>query len=567
MGLPLSFLLGLLLLIAHDATEWSLPGAGSWSVLLALSPLLALPAWLAHRTWRAAFAELRRTGQDPIRVVRRLRLVPLWIAGVYALLLFAGHLPDLVLRIAGRSHFVQLAGLAGPLLLMELGVHAVQRAHAPRHGVEQLVLLGFLLLPFALVTLLLDLLIEVRELEVFVLATSLGRLAGGVSLVLLLSLLLPLAFRWLLPTSRLLPGRHEASVAATVAALGFPRRSVLALDSGHRLVNAALVGPLRWPRYLILSDGILSLLEPFALRGVVAHEVAHARAGHPALLALVFVVIPLLLLQPVLATDTGDLDPSWVLVALVVVLPLGLLLVRALAHRCEHEADLLAAQALGGADACIEALLKVGELVPGAVHERSLRHPTTIRRVDLLLRAEREPGFVRRFWRRGRAMRFAVLATLLCAAAVSAAHEIAAWPLDRVVWSLRTGRFDDAALRLAALTPVDSPDEQAQRERLAREIALARELAPAGGSWPELAARFGDAGVRRGLDHLRAGDTTSASACFSLALADPAATPLVESLQRYAVALDDGDDARAARLRAHILTLAPPPDVQAALGG
>ena len=120
-----------------------------------------------------------------------------------------------------------------------------------------------------------------------------------------------------MPTSRLLPGRHEASVAATVAALGFPRRSVLALDSGHRLVNAALVGPLRWPRYLILSDGILSLLDPFALRGVVAHEVAHARAGHPALLALVFVVIPLLLLQPVLGTDTGDLDPSWVLVALV----------------------------------------------------------------------------------------------------------------------------------------------------------------------------------------------------------------------------------------------------------
>src|SRR5690606_34326408 len=118
--------------------------------------------------------------------------------------------------------------------------------------------------------------------------TFAGTTVGLLATLLVLPVLLPLLFRCVLPVQRKLPSHVDADVRTTAERLGFPPRGILLLLSGLRAVNAGLVGPLPWPRYLVLTDGITAYLDRIALRGVVAHEVGHARAGHPALLLLVF---------------------------------------------------------------------------------------------------------------------------------------------------------------------------------------------------------------------------------------------------------------------------------------
>ena len=99
-----------------------------------------------------------------------------------------------------------------------------------------------------------------RSLAVFLHATAAGSTVGLLALVATLGTLLPLAFRWTLPLRTTLPDQAAADVLSTVARLGFSPRRVLALRTSHRVVNAALVGPLAWPRYLMLTDGILAVV-------------------------------------------------------------------------------------------------------------------------------------------------------------------------------------------------------------------------------------------------------------------------------------------------------------------
>ena len=103
----------------------------------------------------------------------------------------------------------------------------------------------------------------------------------------------------------------------TAQALGFSPKRVFVLPTGMRSVNAMMVGPLPVGRLLCLTDGLLSTLDNSSLTGVLAHEVGHARMGHPGLLMLLAVVVPMMILSPLRLLEMDEADVTLQAVAII----------------------------------------------------------------------------------------------------------------------------------------------------------------------------------------------------------------------------------------------------------
>ena len=415
-------------------------------------------------------------------------------------------------------------------------------------------------LPILLMAALSDATSSHRWLHVFLSSTALGHLCGFLATVLLLSLTLPLMFRWLLPTSRRLPTAVASDVYATARALGFPPRAVLALHTDLRMANAAMVGPLPWPRYLVLTDALMAMLDVFTLRGVVAHEVGHARAGHPGLLMLAFVVVPLLSYHG-LWLSLHDASTMTTVITLSCLLLVAVFLLRLVAHRFEYEADQLSAAALGGALPCIEALRRVGQLSARGSERGTLRHPADGRRIAQLQRWEHDPDERARFARSGRRVRVLIGGVALIAAVGCAFAQARVWPVDRALLAHYTGAFPEASSRLAAL-PADLPGTLSELvEELRREVDAALTLVPEGGAWEQIRDRLSEGGIERGASLLQAGDAKASLPWLSLALSRPDPEPWRQTIYLIARAAADGDVERTDRLRQHLASLAPTSEV------
>lgn len=571
MGLPVTFLIGAAILLLHDQIVEALPGPPQPGLLLPFLLLIPVPwllvRWFAVRTLR--FAEQRGT-------VRALRiaavLLPFSVPLAYAAMVFGGRLPANVGAIVGESTTLYLLLALLPLLAMEVSYRLAERStavRAARRGIlllapAQLSLTWLVLLPILLMALLSDATRAHRGLHVFLTATALGHLCTFALTVLVMSVMLPLLFRYVMPTSKRLPPGIADDVHATARALDFPPRSVLALRTDLRVANAAMVGPLPWPRYLVLTDALMALLEPFSLRGVVAHEVGHARAGHPGLLLLVFVVVPVLSFHAVWLT-LYDASPSTLVLAAGGAFVLALLLLRWIAHRFEYEADQLSAHALGGAAPCIEALRRVGGLWSRGNQRATLRHPTDRQRIEQLLRWERDPAERARFARTGRRVRGAIGATLVAAVLAATWAQSRLWPLDRIQLAYSTGAFPEAKRRLDELgADVQAPFGPAIDE-LRRELDAAMLLVPEGGPWEQIRHRLAEGGIERGMRMLRQGDAEAALPWLSLALCRPDPEPWRQTAYLLARAAADGDRQRVRRLLDHLEQLEPPEDVRSAV--
>lgn len=571
MSLPLAFLLGLLATAIEGSFDLALPEDPSLARFLVFAPLwlvpcayavIVLPVLLPYR--------LRAAGIGSV-------LVPI----CHATAAYGIHLNEFANLHCAGSRTLALAIVVGPLLASEFALRCAeqiviararlgdfQRRCLANLGFARLPMVAFVCTSLAVCIVATELLFRRRALEVFFAETSLGLTLGAGMLLLLVAVLLPLMIRAFLPI-RALPDTLASAVAREAATrLGFPLRAVKLLDTGHREINAALIGPLPWPRYLVLSDGLLDyfLQDPQPLRGVVAHEVGHARAHHPAWLVVCVVVLPILWLAPlmrILPESTASLWMwpwwMWPTVALGVLgLAYGL---RRLAHRFEHEADQLSSEVLGGASACVTALRRVGDLHSNRHRKRSsLRHPSEEARVELMLRNERDEGARERFWRHGRILRSVLVACVLVSVGFAAHAHSRTWTLDRVRVTFAEGRFATASTLLERIDVEQLGEaERRDHERLAHKVAAARQIVPDGGPWPEIRERLAQGARERGEALLAQGQTKEdaerAQIWFELANDGAVPDARLRTLLAWCAAKTQGRDAEALALWEHAQAL------------
>lgn len=577
MALPLSFLVGLLLLLLHAEFDDALPGAESTQALVGSLGVLAVPWLLAHVSTAIA-ARAVRDGSAATRLLRLALLAQsMAVPGCYAVLLFVGELPRFVGQLVPDLQVAQFALLFAPLLFMEASMRWAERGTIfwieqlrlpamPLLGPCRLPMTLFVVAPFMALAVVADLISLDRRAEVFFQQTSLGIIVGLLLLVALLCVTLPLIFRLVMPVSRQLPLDVGGDLRRTAAALGFSGDSVLSMNTGLRIVNAALVGPAPWPRFLVLTDGLLALLDPLSLRGVVAHEVGHARANHPGLLVLVFAVLPLLLFFPLSLMEIGDLDALWMFAAFGGGAVVAWLSLRGLAHRFEFEADQLSAEALGGARYCVQALRRVGELSPRTLHRSSFRHPSESRRIRHLYACEQEPAYRERFWRRGRWLRRFIGGALVAALALCLWAQLSLWPVDRAAYLFYCGRFEDAQRQLASL-PQDLVESQRLfAERLEEEVETGMQLGLAESTWQEVRDDLAPRAYARAEQVLiDGGSPEDAVRWLSLALHKRHPEPWLQSLYLYCRAVEEDQAERAEEIKQHLLALDTPTPIKEAL--
>lgn len=573
MGLPVTFLIGAAILLLHDQFGESLPRQPHLSRVLPFLLLLPLP-WLLLR-WFAAKTLKRRPGSVASRRLRLLGgLLPFSVPLAYAAIVFGGDLVSIVASVARDSTLGFLVLALLPLLVMEVSYRVAEHRTAVRAANQGLALLApiqlglvwLVLVPILLMAGLSDATRAHRWLHVFMTSTALGHLCSFGVTVLVMSVALPLLFRFLLPTSRRLPPAIADDVHATAQALGFPARAVLCLHTDHRIPNAAMVGPLPWPRYLVLTDALMALLDPFSLRGVVAHEVGHARAGHPALLMLVFVVMPVLSFHAAWLW-LYDVSGTTAILLLAGGLAAGIVCLRTIAHRFEYEADQLSAEALGGAAPCVEALRRVSRMWSRGNERSTLRHPADRLRIEQLHRWEHDPAERRRFAHAGRRLRRWIAFGVLLAAGACTWAQTWMWPLDAVQLAYYTGALPDAKRRLTKLSDRSNAPLVEFVDTLTLEVDAALELVPEGGTWESIQDRLTEGGIERGMRLLRAGDCKAAVPWLALSLSRPDPEPWKQTLYLIARAAADGDAARLPRLVAHLATLAPPEGVLQTVAG
>jgi Zn-dependent protease with chaperone function len=558
--LPISFILGLFCVILADDLYESLPRDPDLARLYPYLGMLALPWFLARFGWRSQRHMPRGSRGRVARRTHRLRVVLTEVLPVpFACwaIVGPGDLPNLLRPWAGQSALIMFMVMSLPLLVMELTAElgrrqAAQAAATRPELVDQPLrgtLIGFLMLPPLLIFASLDVLGLSRELELLVHATGVGLIVGMGLLLLGMAVILPPLSRWVLPVSREVP----EDAVKTAGLLGFPAKDVLQLHSDCRLVNAGLVGPLPGFRYLILTDGLLRILDPMSLRGVVAHEVGHARAGHPILLVTV-VTLPLLFLQPAIALGLGELSEYLQLALVVLVVLFGLLVIRQLAHRFELEADQLSSEALGGASPCILALLKVGSIFGGTSTKSSFRHPSDEVRIDHLLRCEGDPWFRELFGRRGVLLRRGIFAAVLLGLVANVWSQAHFWSMDRLVVSFYSGQFSATEKILESL-PVPLPERDSKFvTKLRAELLAAQTVYPEGGAWEDIRDQLAVTSWKRGALALTQKDSEAARAWLALGVSTQRVpSALQRSLYLYADAAIADDAALTETLRQHIV--------------
>ncbi len=181
-----------------------------------------------------------------------------------------------------------------------------------------------------------------------------------------------------------------------------------------RMMTAAIMGIVSRFRYILVTDALMEVLSIEELKGVLAHEMGHARYKH-LLVYLVFfagfIVISYgsseLLLTALLAvpsltnllTDGGSSGVSifYLLLSMPMLIAMAVyfrFIIGFFMRHFERQADLYAAGFLGTAGPIINALEKIA-LYSGNTRDLPSWHHFSVReRVDCLLQAERDPRLV-----------------------------------------------------------------------------------------------------------------------------------------------------------------------------
>lgn len=591
MGPPLAFLLGLA--VVFSVREFASPVTGSGTVvgLAPFVPLLFVPSLLAYAAWRGARGQLL-TGRRAIAPPRALLRLS-WVASplVCYAVLGPGGFADLGARLAASSHLVDVGLLLTPLLLAEgprQAIATMAEAHlefldslAPSRVIDEGSLprwsdvrptlrtkLAWPLLmsmPCVAFGVGLDLLQRDRELHMFVLGTSPGIVFGTLAFLAVAALLLPAWFRIAFGVVRTLPEPVGSHLRRTAETLGFHASRVLQLPTGNRAMNAMLVGPLPFGRFLCLTDGILATLDPESLAGVVAHEIGHSKRSHPLILMALAVALPLLLPAPLALVDLPTLDVTTQALLAIGGLVIVLSIVRTLAHRFEHEADAASVDALGSGP-CTRALMVVSRLAVPVSHGFFRRlaslHPEESSRFTFMRRYENEPEYRRRFVANGRRLRIVAVIVLVLASIGAAIAWRIEWPFEKALWRFHCGDFRGAA-KLANDIGDDVPERWREPwTRFRDELAVAVQLAPDADDWSAAKAGIEAKAFDRGSEVLRAQGPMAAAPWFAL-LEEVDDRPVIGAIHDFCRATDD---ARREESRRVVRRLGVPPGLEKVFG-
>jgi Zn-dependent protease with chaperone function len=596
LSLPFSFLVGLFVVVAHRELGGALPGEGRVDDLVWTAALLVTPWLLAVFARATALQSLvtgRRSAVPPRALLRLSSLAtPLVLHALFELGLYG----DWIDRLAPDSHILRVVLTLLPLYVAELPriVMATMAEALVESGFEARasrpvspmflpswseiwpsVRLRFgwpllAVMPALLYGVGMDLLELWRWGYVVVLATAAGTSLAAMGYLLVAAALLPFWFRIAFGVQNGIPEPFGSVLRETALRLGFSPRRLFVLPTGMRAVNAMMVGPLPIGRLLCFTDGLLKTLDPRSLAGVLAHEVGHARMGHPGLLTLLGFVVPVMLMSPLRLLDPEQGD----VVLLSVVMLGGALLVwlalRTLARRFEHEADISSVQVLG-AEPCSRALLTVSRSTLPA--NNSLRgrlmslHPDEQLRLETMRRYEIEPGFRQRFDRQTVRLRRAVAVVLLFAVGVGVWFWSVDWPREQVVVQFHTGDFVGARASLAQLEDVP-PRWRDAMARIEAQLDRADELQPGLRDWPSVERALVPAAWQRGEQVLLREGPAAAHPWLSLAItAMPSVSTTQHAIYEYCAAAADKDPDRMLRLGRIVLQRGPPPQLMRVFRG
>ncbi|MCA8963321.1 MAG: M48 family metalloprotease [Planctomycetes bacterium] len=596
MSLPLSFLLGLLTLFASVELDRPIPGSGSLDQVIVFAPILLLPTVLVMLAQRSAMARLvqGRRGRVPPRLWLRASLISVPL-GMWLLLGPGGH-ADLADRVAAGSETVRLALLLLPLAIMEVPRIAaatvagqwceIDDELAGRSLVSMGMLpslrdswplvrlrLGWVLLlamPCFLFGAALDLLSLDRTAQGLVLITGFGSTAAMLVFMAVAAVVLPPWFR-IAFAARPLPEPLGQRLRTTAAALGFPSSRLFLLPTGQRSLNAMMVGPLPIGRSLGITDGLVHALGEDALAGVVAHEVGHAKREHPALLVSLAVLVPMLLLGPVQLLEMHELPVTIQALIGLVVLSIAWTVVRGLAHRFEHEADVVSVQAFGAAP-CTQALRTV--LAMALPHKHgffgriSSMHPDELIRYEVMWRYERDPAFRTRFDAAGRRIRWAVAGLLLASLAAASVTWLREWPYERAFLAFHRGDLVATGAAIAEVGETVPSHWQEAWQYLSADFAAAAEFAPQARDWSSVAATVVPQTWDKGVEVLLREGPAAARPWFSIAVGVAEDPPLVRrAVLDYCEAAAATDTDRMERVKLVVRRLGAPVELQRVFSG
>ena len=228
------------------------------------------------------------------------------------------------------------------------------------------------------------------------------------------------------------------------------------------------------------------------------------------------------------------------------------------------EADQLAAEALGGAESCVQALRRVGQLAPLGAHRASFRHPSEERRIRNMLACESNPDYRARFWRRGRALRVTIAIAVVAVLTVATWAQTVVWPLDRAIYLAYSGDFGAAAAHLDALEPTAPVDRQLV-DRLRAEIESGKRLVGNAEQGQQVSADLPARAWREGRAVLWRDGPVAARPWLALSLLDPDSDAVRRSLYLYCAAAADKNEERMQRIREHLFGLGVDGEVAQAL--
>lgn len=587
MSLPFAFLAGLFVVIGNCELGDVVPGEGVLDDLVWTACLLVLPWTFAALARSAAMRSLLTARPAVVSPRWMLRLsilaTPLSLHALFTL----GAYGDWVDRLAPESHALKVALALLPLYAVELPrLTAATMAEAlvevgfdarPPQPVAPMFLPRWsdvrglarfrsgwpllILMPAMLYGLGMDLLSLWRPAYVFVLASAAGMSLGAMVYLVVVSAILPWWFRIAFGVKRPLPEPAGEMLRETAARLGFSPERLFVLPTGERAVNAMMVGPLPVGRLLCFTDGLLNALDPRSLTGVLAHEVGHARMGHPGTLALLGFVVPVMLLSPLWLLDAGDGEGVLLGAVMLLLLLLVWFALQTLARRFEHEADISSVQVLG-AEPCSRALRTVGRTTMPA--RRSLRsrlmslHPDEHARLETMQRYEREPEFRASFDRASARLRRVLALVVAVAVAVGASAWALDWPRARVLLRFYNGDFVGARAGLAAAGELPKRWQETMA-RVREQLDAADELQPQLQDWSSVERAVVPAAWRRGEQVLLAEGPAAAHRWFALAMtAMPSPTTTERAIYEYCAAASARDPERVMRLGRVVLRRGAP---------
>src|SRR5262249_51107926 len=148
------------------------------------------------------------------------------------------------------------------------------------------------------------------------------------------------------------PGRLRDRLTAAANRLGFHCSDILVWHTRGGIVNAMVVGILRWPRYVILTDRLLTELRPAEVEAVFGHEIGHIKHRHM-LYYFGFMASSMVVLWSVWKLSDMEkvldltLRPDVALLPLFGVLGTYIFVVFGfLSRRCERQADIFGCRAV-----------------------------------------------------------------------------------------------------------------------------------------------------------------------------------------------------------------------------